>query len=561
MKKTVSMLLVLTMIMTLFLGVTAVAEEKPLMTIEIYDVAANYQGIQPGWFGKVVKDKFNLELNIIAPQVAGDGQALYQTRSASGALGDIIILENKDMKDCVEAGLIKDITGALDSYENLKGFNEQITALNATIPNNGDGKVYAIPCQMTNTSPNTYSEDAIYTSPMVPWDYFKEVGAPEMNNLADLIDMLAAMQKAHPTNKDGDPVYTVSLWPDWDSNYMENVAQLTPWYGQQTRDSLLISADGTMVPLTDDNGAYYKMLHFLFDLNQRGLVDPDSGTQNWENVVTKLQTKRVLLMWYSWQRGFYNTSERANNSDAYIFAPVNDLKTCNNSDNYYGSDRSFSVGSQVDDAKFARIMEFLDWYASPEGATYQHAGLEGFNYTVNADGTYTQTADGENALMQNLTVPDQFGGGGYKDGNNAINQWIIEGISKNPVTGESYVPNYWKTTILKNQTTMTKEWTAKYGGENQVKYLLDKGMLTVIPSVSVSLVSDTTDIGLVRAQCGQLVKNTSWQMVFAKDEAEFKAMWQDLKTQLDGFGYQDLVKFDMEKLQPLVDARLAAMKK
>ena len=44
---------------------------------------------------------------------------------------------------------------------------------------------------------------------------------------------------------------------------------------------------------------------------------------------------------------------------------------------------------------------------------------------------------------------------------------------------------------------------------------------------------------------------TSWQMVFAKDEAEFNAMWQDLKTQLNGFGYQDLVKFDIEKIPAL----------
>jgi multiple sugar transport system substrate-binding protein/putative aldouronate transport system substrate-binding protein len=301
------------------------------------------------------------------------------------------------------------------------------------------------------------------------------------------------------------------------------------------------------------------MLHFLFELNQRGLMDPDSGTQNWDNIVTKLSTKRVLLMWYSWQRGFYNTSDRANNNDAYIFAPVNDLTTCNNSDNYYGSERSFSIGAQVDDEKFARIMEFLDWYAGPEGCTYEHAGLPGFNYTVNEDGTYTRTVEGENALMQNLTVPDEFGGGGFQDGNNAINQWIVEGISVNPVTGESYVPDYWATTILKNQTTMTKEWTERYGAENQVKYLLEKGMLAIIPSVSVSLVSDSTDIGLIRSQCGQLVKNTSWQMVFAKDQAEFDAMWQDLKVQLDGFGYQELVAFDMEKYQPLVDARLAAM--
>ena len=54
------------------------ASDGDTMTIEIFDVAANYQGVQTGWFAKVVKDRFNIELNIIAPQVAGD--AIYQTR-------------------------------------------------------------------------------------------------------------------------------------------------------------------------------------------------------------------------------------------------------------------------------------------------------------------------------------------------------------------------------------------------------------------------------------------------------------------------------------------------
>jgi multiple sugar transport system substrate-binding protein/putative aldouronate transport system substrate-binding protein len=49
------------------------------MMIEVYDAAANYQGLQTGWFDKVVKDRFNIDLNIIAPQVAGD--AIYQTRT------------------------------------------------------------------------------------------------------------------------------------------------------------------------------------------------------------------------------------------------------------------------------------------------------------------------------------------------------------------------------------------------------------------------------------------------------------------------------------------------
>ena len=76
--------------------------------VDIFDVAANFQGTQVGWFAKAVEDKFGLELNIIAPQVGGE--ALYSTRSASGNLGDILILEASQFQECVKAGLVKDIS-------------------------------------------------------------------------------------------------------------------------------------------------------------------------------------------------------------------------------------------------------------------------------------------------------------------------------------------------------------------------------------------------------------------------------------------------------------------
>ena len=74
-------------------GDTAAASEvshDSEYTVDFYDVAANFQGVQSGWYGKIVKDKFNMNLNIIAPQVSGDGAALYQTRCAAGALGDLM---------------------------------------------------------------------------------------------------------------------------------------------------------------------------------------------------------------------------------------------------------------------------------------------------------------------------------------------------------------------------------------------------------------------------------------------------------------------------------------
>ena len=78
------------------------------LTIDVFAENANYQGLQSGWFAKIIKDKFNIELNIIAPNISG--QSIYQTRSAAGELGDIVCLGSEKMKDCVEAGLIYDMT-------------------------------------------------------------------------------------------------------------------------------------------------------------------------------------------------------------------------------------------------------------------------------------------------------------------------------------------------------------------------------------------------------------------------------------------------------------------
>lgn len=65
-------------------------EECPyedFIVVDVFDSLANVQGIQSGWFAKIVKDKFNMELNIIAPNVSGGGDTLFEVRSAAGNPG------------------------------------------------------------------------------------------------------------------------------------------------------------------------------------------------------------------------------------------------------------------------------------------------------------------------------------------------------------------------------------------------------------------------------------------------------------------------------------------
>lgn len=532
------------------------------LTLEIYDVAANYQGTQSGWFAKVVKDKFNLELNIIAPQASGDGEALYQTRTAAGKLGDIILLDNSPLQDCIKAGLIADISSDVQNSTNLNQYYDQYKTFNAGLEGNSEGKIYGLPCQITNTSPTTYSEDTVYISPMLPWDYYSEIGTPEMKNLDDLLNVLEKIQKTHPTNDKGDANYAISLWPDWDKGgtqvTMETATQLTKTYGYEVRGSIMLGNTGDMKDVTEDDGAYYKILNFFFDANQRGLVDPDSGTQNWDTACTKMKNKQVLLFWYNWQRGFWNTPERANDKNAYIYAPVSDMNFYQPSDSYFGDGRAFAIGSHMEGNDRARAIEFLDWLSSPEGLQFLHDGIPDWSYTKGDDGKYTLTENGLYGLMENRPVSDEWGGGGFDDGNSKINQWPLNAVSTNPNTGEPYNTNYWASYLEANKTTMTKEWTAKYGGENQVKYLESTGQLKPVPNVNIILPSDSTDIALTRSQCATLICDTSWRMVFASSEDEFKSMWADMKTQLDGLGWADLVASDKATYQKILDARAAA---
>lgn len=516
------------------------------MTLEIFDVAANYQGMQTGWFAKVVKDRFNIELNIIAPQVAG--AAIYQTRASSGNLGDILILEKSQFQDCVATGLIKDISGEIWNSENLSNYKEQIDTLNNSLEGN-DGKTYGIPTEMMNTSPTSYSQDVIYSSPLLRWDLYSELGCPDIADLDGLLDVLEDMMQNHPTNASGDPCYPFSLWADWDGGDgmlgIANVVQLTTWYGEKIKGSVILKPDGTFIPLTDKNGTYYKILKFLNTAERRGLVDPDSATQDWNSACAKMSAGQVYLMWYSWQVGFWNSTDRLQDGSAFIFTPVADQTYYTDADSYYGSGRVFAVGSQVDDAKYQRIMEFLDWYASPEGLMFQHDGIEGFNYEKGEDGRLYQI--NSNALMDNLPVPEEWGGAGYQDGNNAINQWIVSANSVNPLTNETYGVNYWSTYKEATMTDMKKAWQEKFGAEEPADYMKKNNKLVISPNVSVALPSDSADISVIRNQCNETVCDYSWRMIYAKDDAEFDSMWDEMTTQLTGFGFDDLMKFDIEK--------------
>ncbi|MET3545554.1 putative aldouronate transport system substrate-binding protein [Paenibacillus favisporus] len=537
---------------------TAIDHSKPL-TITVFDNAANYQGEQTGWYGKLLKDKFNLTLNILAPQVAGD--QLYKTRSAAGNLGDLLIIDNSQLEELIPAGLIMDLTDRVKNTKYLSQYvDNHFKPFNVAFDKvNPDGKIYALPTFTADTSPTTFSEDQPYSSPILPWDYYKGVGAPKLNNLTDLLNVLKKMQEKYPKTPDGKPIVPITLWKDWDGGGMENVRWLSNWYGYEQPDgtsTLQLNAKGDIVPLIDDNSMYKKILQFYFTANQMGLIDPDSASQDWNKVSEKLTNKQVLLLWYSWQRGFYNSIERGKNGDGYVSVPIADSRIIQTSDAYYGNGRVFAIGSKAKNPE--RIMEFLDWSVSPEGLRYYTNGFEGFNYEKTDDGKFKLTETGQTAFQKNTPVPDQYGGGGYQDGQSKINSMIMSDFVKDPDTGEFYNNNYWSSTIEANKTALTTDWQNTYNAKNATDYYQKNKMIDIVPNINTSFGVDSSDIKNKRSQISDYVKNASWKMVFAKDQAEFDQLWAKMKTDVAGLGWNDVLAADTAKAQKIVQMRSEA---
>ena len=266
------------------------------ITVDVFAGQANYQGLQSGWFAKVVKDKFNMELNIIAPNVAGGGDTLFQTRSAAGDLGDLI-LTNTDggrLQNLVTAGLVMDMTDLLADAENVHQYDTAIETVNELAGAEG---IYAIPSEVSQSAPTEASESLEPTfGPYLRWDAYKAVGYPEIKDLNGLLDVLKQMQEAVPTSDSGKQTYALSFFKDWDGNMMNNAKQPTCFYGYDELGFVLAKADGSdYQDITASDSMYMKVLEFFYKANQMGLVDPESTTQNYDTIFAKYQDGQPVL--------------------------------------------------------------------------------------------------------------------------------------------------------------------------------------------------------------------------------------------------------------------------
>ena len=530
------------------------------ITIDVYNGLANYMGMQEGWFAKIVRDKFNMELNIIAPNVAGNGDTLYQTRTAAGDLGDLIIVDNgQQYNELVEAGLLTDASEYYETMENVQRFDAAVQNLNK----DADG-LYGFPTSVSTLKATDPSEGLDPTfGAYVRWDLYGEQGYPEIGTLEDLLPVIQKMQEDNPTTDSGKKVYGFSLFSDWDGNMMNAGKQLVTYYGYDESGFVLAKADGSdYQSILDSDSEYIRALKFYFQANQMGLVDPESTTQNYDTLFAKFQEGQVLFSWWPWLgQAAFNTTTNLTEGKGFMLAPIQDQKIFSYGAEVYGGKQFIGIGSNAEDPE--RIAAFIDWLYSSEGVlanssqTSGSSGPEGLTWEMK-DGEPVLTEFGKQALLDgDGDVPEEYGGGSYKDGVSALNVNTVLPIDINPDTGFPYAYTMWES--YQNETTdpVKEDWSKNMGGaESTIGYLEENDQLLVAPGASYVAPEDSSEISTLRNQAKATIIEYSWRMVFAKDEAEFDQLLKEMQETADGLGYQTVLEFDMNNAKDQNEKRV-----
>ncbi|MGF1992938.1 ABC transporter substrate-binding protein [Enterococcus casseliflavus] len=534
------------------------------ITIDVYNGLANYMGMQEGWFAKIVRDKFNMELNIIAPNVAGNGDTLYQTRTAAGDLGDLIIVDNgQQYNELVEAGLLTDASEYYETMENVQRFDAAVQNLNK----DADG-LYGFPTSVSTLKATDPSEGLDPTfGAYVRWDLYGEQGYPEIGTLEDLLPVIQKMQEDNPTTDSGKKVYGFSLFSDWDGNMMNAGKQLVTYYGYDESGFVLAKADGSdYQSILDSDSEYIRALKFYFEANQIGLVDPESTTQNYDTLFAKFQEGQVLFSWWPWLgQAAFNTTTNLTEGKGFMLAPIQDQKIFSYGAEVYGGKQFIGIGSNAEDPE--RIAAFIDWLYSSEGVlanssqTSGSSGPEGLTWEMK-DGEPVLTEFGKQALLDgDGDVPEEYGGGSYKDGVSALNVNTVLPIDINPDTGFPYAYTMWES--YQNETTdpVKEDWSKNMGGaESTIGYLEENDQLLVAPGASYVAPEDSSEISTLRNQAKATIIEYSWRMVFAKDEAEFDQLLKEMQETADGLGYQTVLEFDMNNAKDQNEKRIEVAK-
>lgn len=295
-----------------------------------------------------------------------------------------------------EAGALVALDDYIDKYPNIKNF---FTKTEWESLRQSDGHIYWIP-QFNNSygkeMETTHNDEAFWIQTRV----LKWAGYPKVTTMDQYFDLIERYQEANPTMPNGTKniPYTI-LCDDWRYFCLENAPLFLDGYAND--GSCIVDPETKKVidyNTTPTAKVYFNKLNEEF---KKGIVDPESFTQKYDEYIAKLSTGRVLGMIDQWW-DFYGTVNDALKQQGleelgcnYVPLPITIKEGVKS--RWHTSGDTVNVGSGISITKDCKDVEgalkFIDDLLNQEVINLRHWGIKDVDYLVDNDGLFYRTPE------------------------------------------------------------------------------------------------------------------------------------------------------------------------
>lgn len=395
-------------------------EEQPAasgdeVTLRIYAPVGGETPLTAGLQDDPVAEKIRQDTGVIIDIELVDANKT-QAMVASGDMFDLNVIDKVDYIDpLIKVGAIGSFEPYLDAAPELTGGFGGLIDFSRDYMSAGTGELYVLPARAkTDPTPVYPSQDGNF----IRWDYYEEIGMPELNSMDDLVDAIAQIVENHPTTEDGKQVFGTATFIDWNLTGYRGTA-LKKYYGNTTIgpfDSYSL-VDMSYRDLYDDYNDLWLSSMYYNKMNQRGLLDPESFTQKFENVVQKIAEGRIMTMQAEW---YMQTINQELNSTTDGKAKYVDIPFADTAEFPAWYDRSapfgyvarmFVMGANTEHPE--KVMELVNWLYSVEGSRTMFNGVRGQTWEE-VDGKAAMLPEAMSSIMSDPSYNAQMGINKYK---------------------------------------------------------------------------------------------------------------------------------------------------
>ena len=541
------------------IGEISATTPQDVPTITFYPRDANLtSGMVGGYKGEYfAKRGFNLEVWAYSDEKTN---AIL----ASGELPDVMIIPVEKLDPMIQSGMLLNLEDYVDKMPPVQAFEELDVALNYVrkFRSNGTGSLYCMPLSVGN-KPSLYQVNDVTDRRAVKlqWEAYKRAGYPEITDMNSLLDAAEAMMEAMPAADDGNTMYGTVLNTGSDTTAW---ACMNSWFQFQgyepTELAYLLEAnmvDGTVSSILSTDSKYYEGLKWYNQAYKRGLLDPDSISNDRATQKPKVDHGYVMVP----------SGHLPGWATTYMPYLVPGTKVYHSHKSTYG-DPNLVIGINAKTENLEACLNFIDMLADADAYLWVRSGPAGEVWDVDDNGVATFTEKG----MAHTQEAANGKTDAYKleSGEEMVlwnTPWIVnDGGALTSYTGPDgerrpSVTTAWSemTEINTNNDTY-RSWQQVTGYDTWKEWLEAENAWV--------MESELTDINLFESMPDDMMKLTidairdkvntaSWKMVYAETDEEFEKLWNQMVSDCEGLGAQEIIDWrlaDIENAKKIRDS-------